>query len=129
MQNFQHFFANIVSDMQIPKIHEDASNIRSNHNPVLAAVNTFQNHPSFVNIKQREFNSIFSFQSINEKKVRKIIKNLNVRKISQGSDIPTKIIKLNIDLFSSFICKNFNYCINTGKFPNELEHANVIPVH
>ena len=56
-------------------------------------------------------------------------KNLNVRKTCQGSDIATKIIKLIIDLFSSLICQNFNYCKSIGEFPNELKHANVIPVH
>ena len=45
------------------------------------------------------------------------------------SDIPTKIINLNIDLFSSFICQNFNYCISIGKCLNELKHAYVIQVH
>ena len=48
---------------------------------------------------------------------------MNVCKTCQDSDIPTKTIKLNIDLFSSFICQNFNYCISIGKFPNELKHA------
>ena len=70
-----------------------------------------------------------TFKTTNENEVHKIIKNLKVRKTCQGSDIPTKIIKLNIDLFSSFICQNFNYCISIGKFPNELKHADVIPVH
>ena len=41
----------------------------------------------------------------------------------------TKIIKLNIDLFSSFICQHFNYCISKSEFPNELKHADVIPAH
>ena len=79
--------------------------------------------------KKREFNSTFNLKNTNENEVRKIIKNLNVHKTCQGSDIPTKIIKLNIDLFSSFICQNFSYCISIGKFPNELKHADVIPVH
>ena len=96
---------------------------------MLAAINTFQNHTSVVNIKQRKFNSTFIFKNTNENEVRKIIKNLNVRKTCQSSDNPTKIIKLNIDLFSSFICQNFNYCISIGKFPNELKHADVMPVH
>ena len=65
----------------------------------------------------------------NKNKVRKIIKKLNVRKACQGSDIPTKIIKLNIDLFSSFLCQQFNYCISIGEIPNELKHKDVIPVH
>ena len=63
-----------------------------------------------------------------ENKVRKIIKNLKVHKTCQGSNIPTKITKLNIDLYSSFICQNCNYCISIGKFPNELKHGDVIPV-
>ena len=96
---------------------------------MLAAINTFQNYPSVVNIKQREFNSNFSFKKSNENEVRKIIKNLNVRNIFQGSGNPTKIITLNIDLFSSFICQNIKYCISIGKFPSELKDADVIPVH
>ena len=96
---------------------------------MLASINTLQNHPSVVNIKQREFNSTFSFKNTNENEVRKIIKNLNVRKTFQGNDSPTKIIKLNIDLFSNFICQNFNYRISIGKFRNELKDADVIPVH
>ena len=86
-----------------------------------------QNHPSVVSIKQREFNSNFSFKNTNENEVHKIIKNLNIRKT--GNDIPTKIIKLIIDLFSSFICQNINSCISIGKFPNELKYADVTPVH
>ena len=45
------YSANIVSDLQISNIQEDPSDIRSNHDPVLAAINTFQNHPNIVNIK------------------------------------------------------------------------------
>ena len=39
-RTFSTYFANIVSDLQIPKIHKGASNIGSNHDPVLAAINT-----------------------------------------------------------------------------------------
>ena len=77
-----------VSDLKIPKLQEDASNIRSNHDSVLAVINTFQNHPNVANIKQRQFNSTFSFRNTNEIEVRKIIKNLNVRKTWQGGNLP-----------------------------------------
>ena len=72
---------------------------------------------------------MFSFNNTNENDVRKIIKNPNVRKTCQCSDIPTKIIKLKIDLFSSFICQYFNYCVSIGVFTNELKHADGIPDH
>ena len=72
---------------------------------------------------------IFNFKNTNENEVHKITKSLNVRKTCKGIDIPTKIIKLNIDLFSSFICQHFNNCISTDEFSNELKHADVILVH
>ena len=80
-RTFSTYFANILSDLQIPKIQDVISDVRSNHDPVLAAINMFQNHPSVVNIKQREFNLTFSFKNTNENEDRKIIKDLNVRKI------------------------------------------------
>ena len=40
--------------------------ILGNHDSVLAAINTLQNHLSFVNIKQREFKIIFSFNNTHE---------------------------------------------------------------
>ena len=45
-RTFSTYFANKVSNLKIPNIHEDASDIRSNPDPVLAAINTFQNQPS-----------------------------------------------------------------------------------
>ena len=38
-------------------------------------------------------------------------------------------MKLNIDLFSSFICQHFNYCVSMRESPNESRRADVIPVH
>ena len=73
MQNFLHLFCKLVSDLQIRKIHED-------YDPVLAAINMLQNHPGVVNIKQTEFNLTFSFKNTSDNEVRKITKNLNVRK-------------------------------------------------
>ena len=55
-RTFSTYFANIVSDLQIPKIQDNASNIKSNHGPALAAIKAFQNHPSVVNIKKKREN-------------------------------------------------------------------------
>ena len=48
--------------------------IRSNHDPVLDPINTFQNHPSVVYIIQREFNTSFIFNNTNEDDFREILK-------------------------------------------------------
>ena len=57
-KTFSTYFANIVSALQIPKIQDNVSSIKNSDDPVVfAAINTFQNHSSVVNINQREFNS------------------------------------------------------------------------
>ena len=50
-------------------------------------------------------------------KLLKLSKTLNVKKASQKSDIPTKIVKLNADFLGNFICKNFNYCLKKVECP------------
>ena len=47
---------------------------------------------------------------------------------SQITDIPTKIIKLNADLFANFLFRNFNYYLEKYEFPCVLKHADVVPV-
>ena len=58
----------------------------------------------------------------------KVINNFNVVKTCQVNDIPTKVIKMNKDIFANFITDHFNYCTANSKFPDELKHADVIPV-
>ena len=52
-----------------------------------------------------------SFSFIEENDILKEIKNLQINKDTQGSDISTKLIKNNSDLFVDFIFTNINYSI------------------
>ena len=81
-------------------------------------IKTFEKHPSIVNIKKRKLDLVL-----------KVIRDLNTKKSCQTSDTPTKIIKLNSDIFSNFIYKHFNYCIDKGEFPNDMKHVDIIPIH
>ena len=54
---------------------------------------------------------------------------MKTKKSCQSSDTPTKIIKLNSDIFSSFIHKHLNYCIAKGELPNDLKHTDIAPVY
>ena len=43
--------------------------------------------------------------------------------------IPTKVIKMNKDIFANFIAKDFNNCVDKGVFPDDLKDADVTPIH
>ena len=36
---------------------------------------------------------------------------------------------MNSDIFSNLINKHFKYCIDKGEFPNDLKHADIVPVY
>ena len=56
----------------------------------------------------------------------KEILNLNNKKASENSDIPTKIIKENSDIYGKVLCSFIN---DSFTFPTCLKEADVTPIH
>ena len=80
-------------------------------------------------MRRKSFDTNFTFKDASSSEFIKLTKTLNVKKSSQKSDIPTKIVKSNADIFGNFICKNFNFSLKKGEFLCFLKHAYVIPAH
>ena len=68
--------------LQTPSIHEDAPDTRSNHDPVVAAINTFQNPQSVGSIKERELKSIFCLRTQTKMNSTKILKTYRFERAS-----------------------------------------------
>ena len=98
--------------------------------PLLKAIVRYRNHSSIVAIKKFcNSKSHFSFKNVQKEEILKELNNLNINKAAQNTDIPTKIIKENSDIFGDFIFSNFNCCINTSSYPSLLKRADITPVH
>ena len=54
---------------------------------------------------------------------------INAKKASKSDDIPTKVIKEFGTFFADFLSKNFNSCLETGSFPEDLKSAEVVPIY
>ena len=124
---FNNFFSNVVSDLKIPNYcnYFPPKNTAS----LSTTIETFEKCLSILKIKKRKLDSVFSFRTTTQEEASKVIRDLNTKKSCQTSDIPTKIIKLNSDIFSNLIYKHFNYCIDKCEFPNDLKHADIVPVY
>ena len=46
----------------------------------------------------------------------------------QECDIPVKIIKENLDIFSNFVYNKFNNSLFSPNFPSNLKNANLTPI-
>ena len=53
---------------------------------------------------------------------------LGTTKNFQGTDIPTKIIKENADIFANVLLSNFNISIEKSSFRNILKNESITPV-
>ena len=51
----------------------------------------------------------------------KEVNNLRTNKATQSTDIPTKPIKENSDIFGDFIFGNYNNCVSYSVFPKSLK--------
>ena len=127
---FKTFFSNIVQNRDIQQYNVDDPICENINDPLLKAIVRYRNHPSIVAIKKFcNSKSYFSFKNVQKEEILKELNNLNINKATQNTNIPTKILKENSDIFGDFIFSNFNCCINTSSYPSLLKRADITPVH
>ena len=98
--------------------------------PLIKAITKYRSHPSIIAIKEKcnsEFS--FSFYQVERDEILKELNKLATDKAIQDTDIPTKLIKENSDIFANFIFENLNNCISDSIFPTSLKNAIITPVH
>ena len=127
---FNNFFGNIVKNFNISQYSDFDPIIENVKVPSLKVIFKYKKHPSILAIRTKcNRNGIFSFREVSFKEIETEISLLKLNKTSQYSDIPTKIIKENSDIFSNFICESINNSIKSSTFPSCLKHADVTPLH
>ena len=102
---------------------------QNNIHSLSTIIKNLEKHPSILNIRKRILDSVFSFRKTTKEEVSKVIWDLNTKKSFHTCATPTKIIKLNSDIFSNLIYKHFSYCIDKGERPNDLKHADIVPIY
>ena len=90
----------------------------------------YRAHSSIIATKENcTSKSNFTFSFVEKVDILKEIKMLQSNKATQNTDIPTKLLKGNADIFAEFIFINLNKCIEQSVFPSKLKLANVTLVH
>ena len=102
------FFSNIVSNLKIEGYSNCdplANNIRD---PVLKYIVKYRNHPSIQGeVYNKNGRLPFPFSKIKRDEILSDILKLETFKACQETDIPTKIVKENADIFANFLVLNY----------------------
>ena len=85
---------------------------------------------SVIKIKEKYITqeNSFSFTLFSKEDIVKAIKSLSSNKASPTEDIPIKILKSLIRIYSEKLTNIFNECLINGKFPDTLKRAEVTPI-
>ena len=125
-----NLFSTIIQNLKIPQYKEQDLISASISDPVMRTIVKYRVHPSIIAIKKNGNSSArFNFSLVDKEDILKEIKNLKVNKPTQNTDIPTKLIKENLDIFAVLIFENLNDIISQSVFPSALNLANITPVH
>ena len=129
---FNDFFTS-VSNLNIPRYKDLFTDIDQIKNliehPILRIIEQNKNHLSIIATNNENMDRRFSFQEITKSEGNQEILNLDSSKACQKSDIPTKIIKANSNIFTEVIHEEFNRGLEVGNFPCTMKLANVTPVY
>ena len=125
------FLSNVVTNLKISQ-YTDYDPIGNNiSNPILKVIVRYRNHPGIFNIgevcrKSHKFS--FSFSQVGKRDILEEIQRLDIKKVTQESDISSRIINENSELFGEYLLSSFNDAIDKCYFPTALKQAYITPV-
>ena len=129
---FNEYFANIVKKLGLFTKEQSVISTENSLSEVEVAIAKCVNHPSITVITEKMENlgnPTFGFDFTSYEKTVKEVNTLKIRKISQKTDIPVRIIKENIDIASYFLYHTFNNSLSCSTFPAAMKYAEVTPIH
>ena len=101
---FNSFFSNIVKNIKIPQYSNFDPIAQNIEDPTLKALVKYKSHPSILTIQAKyKSKNRLSLTEETTQDIEKEIFDLETKKAFQISDIPTKIIKGNVDVFADFL--------------------------
>ena len=131
VEMFNTFFVNAVSNLDIVINESLLVNSVETNDPIVHIIDRYKTHPNIRLIKEHatQLDNRFSFEQITYEDTHKQIRKLDCTKASQGTDIPSNIIKENADIFANFLYFNYNKAASDYEFPTSFKNANVSPIY
>ena len=111
------FFSNIVSNLNLPEYPISNPYYNKIRDPVLKAILKYKDHPSIKPIERvPKLKDFFNFSKVEKTEIFQEIACLDASRVFQDTDVPTKIIKENADIFTDLVHPSINASINNGDF-------------
>ena len=98
---------------------------------IIKLIVKYKKHPSTFTIAEvckEKKHAAFSLSEVAKKEIFRYILNLDFSKECQDTDISSKVIKENVDIFTSFLHSSFNASVTNSEFTSVLKQSNTTPL-
>ena len=117
-QSLNSFFLSIVTNLKIPEYTDNNSNSENITDPKIKIILKYRNHPSILTIgevcKERSASPFLFFQVCKEEIIKDILV-LGTSKTCRDTEVPTRVVKEDADIFEEFYIQAL---INLSKILN-----------
>ena len=130
-ETFSIFFKKAVSNLEIKENHDilDFVDPSEFEDPVDLIIAKYKNHPSILKIKKMvPAIPKFNFSEVLLEDIEDQLRKLNIKKATTFKNIPTKLLKENVDVCGPVLLKLINNALSNNEFPDELKLADVTPI-
>ena len=93
-------------------------------------IKSYQNHPSVLKIKSKfssDLNS-FDFREMEATEIKKLLKEIDIKKAVNVDTIPSKLIKIGGDITSEPLTQSINCYLRQDTFSDNAKIASVVPI-
>ena len=112
------FFSNIVSTLNLPEYSISNPYYNKIREPALKAIVKYKDHSSIKSIERvPKPKDLLNFSNMENKDIFQEIVCLDASKACKDTDVPTKIIKENANIYTDFANLSINASVNNGDFP------------
>ena len=123
-------FSYNVNKLEISKYLKDRSFIGNVEGQTLRIISEYKNHPGIVAIQKiLKVEILFTSENSKKREIQKESHKLNANKSSQNSDISSKIICNNPDIFYDFLGVSINSSIKYSLLSSYRKTADITPIY
>ena len=129
-EDLNEFFSNVLTNLNIPQFNQIDRTSENISDLVIKPIVKYRAHLNVNAVKENcTSKSNFSFSFVEKVDILKEIEMLQSNKAIQNTDISTKLIKDNADIFEKFAFTSLSKCIEQSVFSSKLKLANITPAH
>ena len=127
---FSSHYINIAEKTSGKPAGNSFKNCNDNFEIVLKIIKKYEKHQSILEIRKNlKLTETFVISEAKVSDINKLLKNMNIKKTTGPDTIPTKLVKISVNIVDSHLCNIINKDLESSYFSDGAKKASVRPIY